>query len=71
MEVMEIKTELQQLIIHESDVAVLEAIRTLLQKRGLNPTLKDKLSVRALKSEEDIKYGRVFSKEDVVKRTDR
>jgi hypothetical protein len=67
----EIKTELWQLIEHETDMSVLQAIHTILLKTGLNPKLKEKLTLRALKSEEDIKANRVFSKQDVVRRTNR
>jgi hypothetical protein len=65
---MEIKTELQRMIEQETDISVLEAIRTILQKTSLNPILKEKLTSRALKSEEDIRAGRVFGKEEVTKR---
>jgi hypothetical protein len=67
----EIKTQLQQMIEHETDMSVLQAIHTILVKTGLNPILKEKLTMRALKSEEDIKAGRVFSKEEVIHRTKR
>jgi hypothetical protein len=66
MSAVEIKTEVQQLIENETDLSVLQAIRTILLKTGLNPMLKEKLTQRALKSEEDIKSGRVFTKEEVV-----
>jgi hypothetical protein len=68
---MEIRTELQQMIEHETDVSVLQAIRTILLKTGLNPVLKEKLTARALRSEDDIKAGRVYSKEEVIQRTNR
>ena len=71
MSAVEIKTELQQMIEHENDISILEAIRTILLKTGLNPVLKEKLTLRALKSEEDIKAGHVFSKEEVIQRTTR
>ena len=71
MSAVEIKTELQQMIEHETDMSILEAIRTILLKTGLNPVLKEKLTLRALKSEEDIKAGRVLSKEEVIQRTTR
>jgi predicted transposase YdaD len=67
----EIKTELQQLIEQETDMSILHAIHTILLKTGLNPKLKEKLTIRALKSEEDIKANRVFSKEEVIQRTNR
>lgn len=68
---MEIRAELQQMIEHETDVSVLLAIRTILLKTGLNPVLKEKLTARALRSEDDIKAGRVYSKEEVIQRTNR
>lgn len=68
MSTVELKTELQQMIERETDVNVLKAIRTILQKTSLNPVLKEKLTSRALKSEADIQAGRVFSREDVEKR---
>ena len=71
MNAIQIKTELQQMIEQESDVKVLEAIMTILQKTNLDPVLKHKLTNRALKSEEAIKAGRVFTKEEVMQRTQR
>jgi len=61
---MDIKTELIQLIEQESDTHILEAIRTLLKKTTLNPVLKKKLSARSLKSEKDIKSGKVYNREE-------
>lgn len=71
MDTIEIKTELQQMIELESDVQILEAIRTILQKTNFDPVLKAKLTSRALKSEEAIKAGKVFTKEEVIQRTQR
>ena len=67
----EIKTQLQQMIERETDMDILQAIHTILLKTGLNPELKEKLTLRALKSEEDIKANRVFGKEEVIRRTSR
>ena len=58
----DIKTELRELIEKETDSSVLEAIKTLLKKSGLNPTLKEKLTSRALKAEEDISAGRLMDR---------
>ena len=71
MSAIEIKTELQQMIERETDVSVLEAIRTILQKTSLHPILKQKLTGRALQSEKDITAGHLFSKEEVIQRTSR
>lgn len=60
-----IKTELKQLIEKENDTRILDAIRTLLTKTSLDSELKSKLSNRALKSENDIKEGRVFTKDEI------
>ena len=69
MSTIEIKTELQQMIEREKDMSILEAIRTILQKTSLNPMLKEKLTERALKSEDDITEGRLLNKEEVRQRT--
>ena len=36
---------------------------------GLDPKLKEKLTIRAMKSEEDVKANRLFNKEEVIRRT--
>jgi len=64
----DIKTELQTLIENETDSSILEAIRTLLRKSRLDPILKQKLTSRALKSEEDIKAGRVMDRKGLEKK---
>jgi len=67
----EIKVELFQMIEKETDKTILEAIRIILQKTSLDPILKTKLTHHALRSEEDIKSNRVFTKQEVVQRTNR
>jgi len=59
MRAINLKTEVKQLIEEEQDESILKAIRTLLQKVGLNATLKEKLTSRALQSEIEIKSGRL------------
>ncbi len=71
MKAAEIKTELQQLIEQETDMSILQAIYTILLKTGLNAELREKLTSRALKSEDDIKANRLFDKEEVIRRTTR
>lgn len=68
-DVSHIKTELQQLIEKEEDIDILEAIRTLLQKRQLDTVRKEKLSSRAEHAEEDIRQGRMYSRREVEART--
>jgi hypothetical protein len=65
----DIKSELKQLIERESDTSILQAIRTLLTKTSLDSMLKEKLTKRALKSEEDIIAERLLTKEEMIKRT--
>ncbi|MEO0555106.1 MAG: hypothetical protein AAF149_18000 [Bacteroidota bacterium] len=64
MKAIDIKQELRSLIDQENDLHILEAIKTLLQKSSLDPVLKEKLTSRALKANEDIKAGRVYSREE-------
>ncbi|WP_245189381.1 hypothetical protein [Lunatimonas salinarum] len=67
---LDIKQELRALIEKEKDVHVLETIKTLLVKSSLNPILKEKLTSRALKAEEDIREGRVYTREEFEKKLD-
>ncbi len=69
MNVSVIRHRLQEMINEQEDKKVLEAIYTLLQKTGLNPILKEKLSKRAKKAEEDITENRTFTKEEVIEKT--
>jgi hypothetical protein len=68
MSPIELKTELQRMIEQETDANVLNAILTLFRKTSLDPILKETLTIRALKSEEDIWANRVYSIEEVKKR---
>lgn len=71
MTVAGIKTELQRMIEEEKDIKVLEAIHRFLEDSRLDPPLREKLSIRALQSEEDIRKGRLHSKEEIIQRTTR
>lgn len=70
MKATDIKQELWTLIEREKDLHVLEAIKTLLVKSSLDPILKEKLTSRALKAEEDIQAGRVHSRKEFEKKLD-
>ena len=70
MKEVDIKEELRILINREKDIHVLEAIKTLLSKSSLDPALKEKLSNRALKSEQDIKEDKVYSRQELEKKLD-
>jgi hypothetical protein len=66
----DIKQELRMLIEKEKDLHILEVITTLLIKSSLDPILKEKLTSRALKAEEDIQTGRVYTREEFEKKLD-
>ena len=57
-----------QLIERESDASILHATRTLLTKTSVDSVLKQKLTKRALQSEEDIAAGHIFNKAEAIKR---
>ena len=69
MDTMAIKEELKQKIEMEDDPSVLQAIRDLLFPEE-NPIYKEKLISRALKAEEDIKAGRVYTSEEFKAKID-
>ena len=70
MEAIDLKQELKTLIEKENDLHILEAIKTILVKSSLDPVLKEKLTSRALKAEEDIRAGRVYTREEFEKKLD-
>jgi len=71
MTVAGIKTNLQRMIEEEKDIKILEAIHRFLEDSKLDPALREKLTIRAQQSEEDIKKGRLFSREEIIQRTTR
>ena len=66
-----IKIELKELIEQERDLSILKAIKALLKKTTLDSVLREKLTQRAIKSEEDIKAGRVLSRAEIIRQTDK
>lgn len=70
MTAIELKKELKALIDQEADTGILEAIKTLLKRTSREEEWKEKLTSRALKSREDIKAGRLLSREEVEEQTD-
>lgn len=64
----DIKKELKALIDNENDTSILQAIKTLLLKTNLDGELKEKLTGRALQSEQDITAKRLFNKNEAVNR---
>ncbi len=59
-----IKEELKQRIDLEDNPIVLDAVKDLLNHPPIDPVLQAKLVSRALKAEEDIKAGRVYTSEE-------
>ena len=53
-----------ELIEREEDLDVLMAIKTLLIKANLDSEVSEMMSSRALKAEEDIKNGRILTREE-------
>jgi len=62
-----LRLELKQMIDNETDPQILKAVKTLLKKTTLDPVLKEKLTHRALKSEENIQEGKTYGREDFEK----
>lgn len=69
METVAIKQEIVRLIESENDPCILEAIKNLLSPTEIDPILEEKLISRALKAEEDIKAGRLYTEEEVIQMT--
>jgi hypothetical protein len=73
----ELKIRLIEQLIQTEDDEVLSQIQEILEgkdvfakKGNLNSTLKEKLTERALKSLEDIKEGRLLSRDEMERETD-
>jgi len=62
-----LRLELKQMIDNETDPQILKAVKTLLKRPTLDPVLKEKLTHRALKSEENIQEGKTYGREDFEK----
>jgi hypothetical protein len=63
------KEELKQRIDLEDDPVILKAIKDLLFPEENDPIYKEKLISRALKADEDIKAGRVYTSEEFFKKS--
>ena len=71
METITIKEELKQRIDLEDNPVILNAIKDLLSHPPIDLVLQEKLVSRALKAEEDFKAGRIYTREEVIDRTDK
>ena len=63
-----VKAELQHLVEQESDERLLQVIKTLLVEPARTALVRAKLTLRALQAEEDIRQGRVATREEAVAR---
>ena len=70
METITIKEELKQRIDLEDNPVILNAIKDLLFPEENDPIYKEKLISRALKADEDIKAGRVYTSEEFKAKLD-
>lgn len=65
MNAVDIKAELKNLIDRETDLNLLEQIKALITHSDYNSSIEKEMISTALKSEEDIKNGRVYMIEEV------
>ncbi len=65
------KQELVRMIESVNDPEILLAIKNLLNESNFTDYDKNRLIEGALKSEEDYKAGRIFTREQVIERTNR
>ena len=68
MKAIDIKTELKSLIEQETDLRVLEAVKALFTQKELDPTIEKEMISRVLKSEQDIKEGKLYTIEEAESR---
>lgn len=68
---MQQKQELVRMIESVNDPEILLAIKNLLNETLISEEYKNRMIEGALKSEEDYKAGRVYTREQVVERTNR
>lgn len=65
------KLELVRMIESVNNSEILDAVRDLLTDSERDLKMKQKMVLGALRSEEDFKAGRVYTREQVVERTNR
>ncbi|MCE2995770.1 MAG: hypothetical protein ACK5RG_10850 [Cyclobacteriaceae bacterium] len=65
------KQELVRMIESVNDPEILQAVKNLLNESQISEDYKNRMIEGALKSEEDYKAGRVYTREQVIERTSR
>lgn len=68
MKAVDIKTQLKDLIDQETNLSLLEAAKALLTQGDFDPSVEKEMVSRALKSEQDIKEGKVYTIEEAEAR---
>jgi len=61
MKTIDIKTELKSLIDQETNLSLLETVKALFKQRDFDPSIEKEMVSRAIKSEQDIKEGIVYT----------
>jgi hypothetical protein len=64
MKVVDIKLELKSLIDQETNLSLLETVKALFTQKNFDPSIQEEMISRALKSEQDIKEGKVYTVEE-------
>lgn len=67
MSVATLKKEIIRKIDNSSDKIILDIINKILDKTSFDFDIKKEMTIRALRSEEDIKKGRVYTKSQALK----
>lgn len=71
MKAINIKTELKSLIDQETNLSLLETVKALLEQRDIDPSIEKEMITRVLKSEQDIKEGKVYTIDEAESELDR
>jgi hypothetical protein len=61
MKTIDIKTELKSLIDQETNLSLLETVKALFKQRDFDPSIEKEMISIVLKSEQDIKEGKVYT----------
>ncbi|MEQ9300323.1 MAG: hypothetical protein RIF33_17250 [Cyclobacteriaceae bacterium] len=64
MKAADIKLELKSLIDQETNLSLLETAKALFTQKDFDPSIEEEMISRALKSEQDIKEGKVYTVEE-------
>lgn len=63
------KNEIQKLVETQSDPTILQRVYEILEQAQQEAAWKEVMTARALKAEEDIKAGRVYTLEEALKKS--